>query len=327
MDDRRFDALARSLASGANRRQMLKGLLGLGGGAIAGATLHAADAARRPTPTPKPVTCPGQQHWDGSACVCPGGTTICGAECCPNGQAQCCDHACCYGECYGAELCCPSPSEYCAVTGECCPVGMICCPESGCISPDQCCAATDCEHQTCQAVECTGDHTCAYTFDCTVDDGCCIGEFCHRRDCQDDGSCSELVFDCNQHGNQGSCCEAGEVCLTDGSCCAPTCDGVPCGGSDGCGGVCGCPEGLSCLNGGCFRMFQSCVGVHACDSCGGCRCGTDLASGLTACMNSDTFAGTCESSADCPSGSTCSTYLSGGGDRRYLCVYPCCTAG
>ena len=32
MDDRRFDSLARSLASGASRRSVLKGLLGLGGG-------------------------------------------------------------------------------------------------------------------------------------------------------------------------------------------------------------------------------------------------------------------------------------------------------
>lgn len=48
MDDRRFDSIARSLASGTNRRQILKGLLGLGAGSIvATVTVTETDAARR----------------------------------------------------------------------------------------------------------------------------------------------------------------------------------------------------------------------------------------------------------------------------------------
>ena len=63
MDDRRFDSLVKSLAGGASRRAVLKGLLGLGGAAAVGGTLleGPAEAARRPTPTPTPLRCPGNQ--------------------------------------------------------------------------------------------------------------------------------------------------------------------------------------------------------------------------------------------------------------------------
>ena len=48
MDNRQFDAFVRSLASGTNRREMLKGLLGFGIGSMALATLDTdTDAARR----------------------------------------------------------------------------------------------------------------------------------------------------------------------------------------------------------------------------------------------------------------------------------------
>jgi hypothetical protein len=43
MDDRRFDSLVRTIATGRSRRQVLKGMLGLGAVA-AGATITAADA-------------------------------------------------------------------------------------------------------------------------------------------------------------------------------------------------------------------------------------------------------------------------------------------
>src|SRR6188472_2835873 len=125
MDDRRFDALVRSLASGHSRRTVLKGLLGLGGLAATGAAQHTAEAARRPT-TPTPVPrCPGNQTWNGSACICPGTLSKCGPACCnesvPRGDAahsECCDNACCHGECYGEELCCPTGQVVC--DGNCC---------------------------------------------------------------------------------------------------------------------------------------------------------------------------------------------------------------
>ncbi|MCA9861047.1 MAG: hypothetical protein KC438_15065, partial [Thermomicrobiales bacterium] len=99
---------------GGSRRALIKGLLGIGGAAVVGTVAtHDGEAARRPTPTPKPISCPGQQQWNGAACVCPAGTDKCGPDCCPWGEATCCGNACCYGQCYGEEVCCPSPTIYC----------------------------------------------------------------------------------------------------------------------------------------------------------------------------------------------------------------------
>ncbi len=103
-------------------------------------------AARRPTPTPKPVTCPGQQVPCGTGCCCPAGTSGCGSDCCPNGQAECCDGACCFGACYGEELCCGAGNPVCSVDGCCSGVcvnqGQHCCrPAAAC--GDTCCSDTE----------------------------------------------------------------------------------------------------------------------------------------------------------------------------------------
>jgi hypothetical protein len=180
-----FDRLTRGLATGASRRSVLKGLLGLGGVAV---SVDRAEAARRPTPTPKPPSCPGQQHWEDGACVCPDGSDKCGPACCPTGQAECCDNACCYGECYGEELCCPTGSTVC---------------DGVCLDSDQCCSDADCtalddpgicqigrcvggvclEGYTCfgqEAPRCCGDNTCA---DMSVDGNCCHDGECPSGIC------------------------------------------------------------------------------------------------------------------------------------------------
>jgi len=46
MDDRRFDALVRSRAAGSSRRQVLKGMLGLGA-AVGGVAVSQADASAK----------------------------------------------------------------------------------------------------------------------------------------------------------------------------------------------------------------------------------------------------------------------------------------
>lgn len=194
MEDQRFDALVKAVASGKNRRSLLKGMLGLGAAAVVGTTVRESevDAARRPTPTPKPITCPGNQTWNGSQCVCPSGLDKCGPDCCNTGgsgadYSECCDNACCFGHCYGEELCCAYPRDWCEVSGECCPEGWSCCPDYGCIAPDQCCTASDCAVDTCYAPICTENHYC------------------------------DSVRDCN-YGGAGECCGIGESCLGSGEC-------------------------------------------------------------------------------------------------------------
>jgi len=178
MGYRRFDMFARGLATGQNRRSLLKGILGLTGLAtVATVAFDDVDAARRGSPTPTPVpaldppeptptrtpTCPGVLCNDGccdglctsAGACCPTGATVCGAECCPNGQSVCCDGACCTGICYGEELCCPE-SSWCG--GQCCSASERCCaPVSGqpiCVPAAGCCADDECDQGPCIAGVC-----------------------------------------------------------------------------------------------------------------------------------------------------------------------------
>jgi hypothetical protein len=85
VNDRRFDSLVRSLASGASRRQVLKGSLGLGAGAATGAfvMLEDAEAARRGYPGPRFFPCVPQ--CDGMTC----GDDGCGGTCSCDGGCSC----------------------------------------------------------------------------------------------------------------------------------------------------------------------------------------------------------------------------------------------
>lgn len=187
MDDRRFDALVRSLAVGRSRRQVLKGLLGLGGAVAAATVVSDTEAARRPTPTPRPEKrCPGQQTLQDGQCTCPPNTDNCGPECCPAG-AQCCSGACCYGQCYGEELCCPSSQDWCEATGECCAPGSVCCGASGCQAA---CCVPSCDGSTCGGDGCGGSCSC---------DG---GKICSAGLCV----CPAGTMECSD-GTCNPCCE------------------------------------------------------------------------------------------------------------------------
>lgn len=182
MDDRRFDQLVRSLARPGSRRALIKGLLGLGGIAAVGSVALEDEvrAARRPTPTPNPVTCPGQQVPCATGCCCPGGAAPCGAECCPNGQATCCDGACCYGICYGEGLCCEGGTPVCSVDGCCSGVcvanGQFCCRPAA-VCGDACCRDTErCCTTGLGAPVCRAAGAC-----CT--DAECIGGICQDGIC------------------------------------------------------------------------------------------------------------------------------------------------
>lgn len=301
------------MAAGGSRRQVLKGLLGLGGAAIvSGSVLEGdASAAVRRTPTPTPVKCPGKQVPVNGACACPGGLSKCGPDCCnPSGvgaaHSECCDNACCYGTCYGEELCCPNARVFCPVSGECCPEGWTCCSDYGCISPDLCCIDPDCPADACFIGECAANHRCEYSFDCRAGLGCCTADACYQTNCQEDGSCSEPVFDCNL--GEG-CCDESQTCLANGECCSPSCPAGYCG-EDGCGGTCGpCAEGQVCSGGGCFTP---CTGnaENQCPQCSIWQCLPSSAGQL--CLAPNYTA--CPTSGECPEG----FYCTGG-----LCAQAC----
>lgn len=94
MDDRGFDSIVRSLALGTSRRKLIKGVLGLGGGVVAGAAVfeNNAEAARRGFTKPTLPPPPCVPVCDGSTC---GGPDGCGGSCgCSSGN-YCSGSACC----------------------------------------------------------------------------------------------------------------------------------------------------------------------------------------------------------------------------------------
>lgn len=94
MDDHRFDALTRAMASAGTRRRALKGLLAAGSLAVTGMAPGRTEAARRgfagPTlPTPKPCV------RDHAGVCCSSGVLEPGDRCCPlpwiDSLGFCCD--------------------------------------------------------------------------------------------------------------------------------------------------------------------------------------------------------------------------------------------
>jgi hypothetical protein len=263
MDQRRFDQIAWSFAAGSNRRQLLRGLLGLGGAAVVGTVVSGkADAARRlDNPTPAPVRCPGRQIVVNGTCTCPTGFDACGPDCCPQGSAVCCDNACCYGTCYGEELCCTG--VYCEAGG-CCGAGQVCCADSGCC--DGVCYR---DPATGQELCCATDRYCAASGDCCGDGAAC---------CTNDGCCQGECYNDSQGANR--CCPSGSGAVCGNECCAPAAQ-VCCEQADGaryCAPIevgCGEPEcqadmdcgiGKRCCNGVCARCCNDddCLECQAC---------------------------------------------------------------
>jgi hypothetical protein len=226
MDDGQFDRLTRALAAAVSRRAAFKAVLGLGGTTvIAGKAAHTTEAARRPAITPTPLPrCPGQQTWNGSACVCPAGHSVCGPDCCSDGLAACCDSSCCYGTCYGEELCCPSGQIVCQ--GECLALG-VCCTDSDCGS-----------HQACAGGRCVGVCIPDGEEGCTVDGDCC------SLICQSGQCVTTIAGTCT---GEGDLCGAAPVC-GEGCRCTTADDGIlRCIGNETCADMCAdCPSGTIC---------------------------------------------------------------------------------
>lgn len=313
MDDRRFDSLVKALAEGSSRRSLLKGLLGLGGVAVAGSSLRESnvEAARRPTPTPKPPTCPGKQTPQGGQCVCIAppapGTQKCGPDCCnPTGvgplHSECCDNACCYGHCFGEELCCPT-DNYCPGANRaqdlCCPDGERCCGAgaSGNVCVDlaagQCCSTGDCGSP--------GPGECAR--ECVA--GLCVPVVCSEGQICCEGACvsSQSFVACPS--DPAGCCDlsAGENCCGAGGCCPGNlCNEI--------GGVCCEPGERACGTGenACCEPPLQCCGSGSASVC--CQPGFCLGGNV------------CCSGGEIPCGSACC--LSGQCNQE---SYQCCPPG
>lgn len=323
MDDRRFDALARSLAGASSRRSILRGLLGIGGALTGWSALEAeTDAARRPTPTPTPMRCPGQQTWDGFLCVCPGDAPHqCGPACCtgthddpylrPPEHSECCDNACCLGTCYGEELCCPTneqgtdlfplPPSHKVCDG---PDGQVCCE-----SVQQCCFVDGCCDTVCYGGMVGNDFCCDVDRFCPGIDQesglCCAG----GETCCGAGTAENVCVDLSL---EGSCCTIDDCSLDPGGCpvvCAANqCLPAP------------CDAGEVCCNGACCPADRCNVAAGVCCDDGQSVCGSDVdaccAAPLVCCAGS----ATCCSDAQCnDSGFCCS------GDD-IACLGDCCPA-
>ncbi|HET9659156.1 MAG TPA: hypothetical protein VFP05_02425 [Thermomicrobiales bacterium] len=253
MDDRRFDALVRSLASGQSRRTVLKGLLGLGGLA-AGAGVQVADAARRPAPNPTVPKCPGRQTWNGVICGCPTGSDQCGAECCDTGVSVCCDNACCHGECYGEELCCPAGRVVC--DGTCCASGEQCCERNGtgvCVPANVTCCASDADcasHVYCDQL--VAHHSTCVDWICADSIQNCQGsDVCTSYGCLD-GVCSASPI--------LNCCESDTECQA-----VDACTPADCLDTHTCNAVSTCAEGTFCsTEGECIRGAGYCTQIADC---------------------------------------------------------------
>lgn len=276
MDDQRFDSLTKACAGASSRRTLFKVLLGLGATVgLPGAT----NAARRPTPTPKPITCPGQQTAQGGQCVCISppapGPAKCGSDCCnPAGvgasHSECCDNACCYGHCYGEELCCDYPLVFCEAQNQCCFADdNQCCGSQGCC--DHACCPTTNGDQCCEGAtpRCCGGDACIPESGCCSDSECSGCQSCIDHICQDDQSKCGGCLDCSN----GACvksdlnCDDGDPCTRstcndDGSCTPTTRDCRIQG--------CGCVGSGPCHVATCNQDTGACSEEYACDAPGCC---------------------------------------------------------
>lgn len=340
MDDRRFDSLAKTLATGKSRRSVVKGLLGLGGAAVIGSTGldHEAEAARRSLPTPTPVRCPGQQvAGPGGVCACPGDLRTCGPDCC-NDQVPvtdpqwsgCCEQACCSypNDCVAEERCCPRlPEVACLDTaGNCCATicqsashGMTCCSEAdfcpgGAQSAGLCCAGPT----TCCGGG-TNDNHCI-----PANQTCCN----HDADCAHLDTCDGLTWHHAICGIDGYCVDTPQSCGDDSRCTTDTCDA-----RTGCGHaeiVCTTPPVCFTGPGTCNADTGQCDYIPSvCDTPGACEASPGV-------CNPET--GQCEYPARC-SGNTPQCCQSGDGtaycigstqiccENNETCSAPCTHCG
>lgn len=157
MEDRRFDAFVRRLATGTSRRRFVSSLAGLaaGGWLVGAGGIRAAGGI----PCSSDDDCPGNLVCGDGICrtaAAGGGATTCqlggtcdvDGDCCPN-------EVCCFGVCSVGEACGPGPA--CESDGDCgdgqtCVAGRC---YIGCVTGDVCKTDSDCcPTETCIAGLC-----------------------------------------------------------------------------------------------------------------------------------------------------------------------------
>ena len=324
MDDRRFDAVTRSLAS---RRAAVGGLLAALGVAIPGTA-----TAKKKKKKCKPK-CPVCKTCVKGKCKPQPNGTACGADqACRNGE---CLPTSCPGRlvrCNGACVDTTSDDANCGACGNTCPAGSSCCGGGCC---EGCCDGSICKgglnDNACGAggtacATCAAGQAC-HGGSCTCDgvscDGCCDGSTCRPGDtianCGINGgvcaACTGTGRSCGGGGQAGVC---GCTPQSDAETCAGKCGTVRnnCGQDVNCTALCaGCCDGGTCRTG---DATQSCgkngAACAACTNCTSCNNGICTA-GCSACETCT--ANICEPVAD---GTDCGT--NGGCDdgrclRRY----------
>ena len=250
-------------------------------------------------------TCDGLQCGD-DGCGGQCGTCAAGTSCSDDGQCVTgwsCDpyykgdgYTCNCG-CGEVDPDCADPEAYQAG----CEFWQTCNEKGECV-PEVC--TPDCHGKVCGADGCGGtcgtcplDATVCLAGACVVDpclgvtyQGCCDGNV--RRWCAYDYESEGYILQAEQCGDGETCgwdadayspayaCgvepvadPSGELPLACPACHA-ACVGKPCGASDGCGGTCGCPDGLQCQEGQCLYCTPNCWGKVCGDDGCGAPCGT-----------------------------------------------------
>lgn len=279
MDNDRFDALTRSLATAGSRRQTLRGLAAAaaalllgGGGAVAACPRGKKRCGEKCIPDSGCCTQPKRSRWirhgeeyrqcgiclrgklvkDPVDCLVidPEGCTNCESgtfRCVPASDGARCGDC---GTCEGG-LCEPDETRTC---------GDICCPNATpvCIDPsaEQCCT----QAKACGTDCCKTDSGFGEDGEVCTRDGCCLQEKAASNCRADDPNCDEKIccaavwtqegrgLACNPGADvppetRAYCCAPGNTCCFTG--CCP--DGSRCCGKGTC-----CPDGDSCGSASCF---------------------------------------------------------------------------
>jgi hypothetical protein len=284
MDGTRFDAVTKLMGTGAPRRSVLKGILGLFAGASAAAPLLVSAQVGG---------CLDDQEC-GPGFICCGGYSINSCretECCGVGDAE---HCAAGTVCSGTFLTCIAPcgnsNDACETTADCCDPLAVCqnalcvitclAPGQTCTTDGDCCAGTCCDGacaniECCPSAEkpdasCPAGATCNDGFceqlcvgaalgdACSGEVACCVGLCCDGT-CVDAVCCSDADCGADEVCSEGSCacsltaegetCEADEECCS-GVCCGGTCQSVQCCMEDEDPNA-RCSEGATCVDGIC----------------------------------------------------------------------------